>query len=98
MSLTTHDKQAMRSLLDFCKTSLADYGGCDHRVNICFCGAARDIETVANALHRLTNGEVGWASVDQDVATTPRNMSEVLSLFGNHDVPSFMAGQPLEMD
>jgi len=95
--LTDSDKKTLTDLLTFCKTSIDDYGGCDHSTNICFCGAARTLESAANLFHSMTDGAVGWPSIDK-IEPRPRNMNEVMRMFSSTDVPAFMAGQQLEMD
>jgi hypothetical protein len=119
MKITESQANRLNALLTVAREYLEEIGGCDHSVNICSCGLAREIEQGANALHELTDGKFGNAPLPEPendpephgvcdtfvpppVPKAPARPHEafrfVNETFAQCDVPSFMAGHPLEMD
>jgi hypothetical protein len=111
--MNDRDIKILNDLLAFCRESIRDYGGCDHAVNVCFCDAARTVESAANLFHRISNGKAGNPPLREpseedpavpmiDLPKSPKRPHEAFRFinetFAQCDVPSFMSGLPLEMD
>jgi hypothetical protein len=59
----------LTSVISHLHQYLKETEGCDHSVNICFCGVRNTLDEFGTYCYALTGGEVGWQYLRFDIDT-----------------------------